>query len=160
MKIENFRFLRRCFRVWFLVAGGVGVFSALTGWQASAAPGPNQTRPNILFIMADDHAAHAMSCYASRINQTPNLDRIANEGMRFLNCFVVNSICTPSRAAILTGKYSHINGVTVFNRFDGSQPTVAKMLQRAGYHTGMIGKLGKKSQVTPRTSSQTWRSIS
>ena len=90
--------------------------------------------------MADDHAAHALSCYGSKINQTPHLDRLAKEGMRFRNCFVVNSICTPSRAAILTGKYSHINGVTVFNRFDGSQPTVAKMLQKAGYHTGMIGK--------------------
>ena len=60
--------------------------------------------------------------------------------MRFNNCFVTNSICTPSRACILTGKYSHINGVPVFNHFDGSQPTLAKYLQTAGYHTGMIGK--------------------
>ena len=73
------------------------------------AQSTNVGRPNILFIMADDHAAHAMSCYGSKINKTPNLDRIAQEGMRFSNCFVVNSICTPSRAAILTGKYSHIN---------------------------------------------------
>src|SRR6185436_4815904 len=85
-------------------------------------------------------AAHAISAYGSRVNQTPHLDRIAKEGMRFDRCFVVNSICTPSRAAILTGKYSHLNGVPVFNRFDGSQPTVAKHLQAAGYHTGMIGK--------------------
>ncbi|GMU22657.1 MAG: N-acetylglucosamine-6-sulfatase [Phycisphaerae bacterium] len=97
-------------------------------------------RPNILFIMTDDHAFQAMSCYASRVNKTPNLDRIANNGMRFDRCFVTNSICTPSRAVILTGKYSHMNGVPVFNRFDGSQPTVAKHLQAAGYHTGMIGK--------------------
>jgi arylsulfatase A-like enzyme len=103
---------------------------------ASAA----DSRPNILFIMTDDHAAHAMSCYGSKVNQTPNLDRIAREGMRFDNCFVTNSICTPSRATILTGKYSHLNGVPVFNRFDGSQPTVAKYLQAAGYHTGMLGK--------------------
>src|SRR5215210_9583889 len=98
------------------------------------------TRPNILFIMTDDHAAHALSCYGSVVNKTPNLDRIASEGVRFDNCFVTNSICTPSRAAILTGKYAHLNGVPVFNRFDGSQPTLAKYLQAAGYHTGMVGK--------------------
>ncbi|HYG75534.1 MAG TPA: sulfatase [Planctomycetota bacterium] len=96
--------------------------------------------PNILFIMTDDHAAHALSCYGSVINKTPHLDRIATEGMRFDRCFVTNSICTPSRATILTGKYSHLNGVPVFNRFDGSQPTVSKYLQQAGYHTGMMGK--------------------
>jgi arylsulfatase A-like enzyme len=96
--------------------------------------------PNILYIMADDHAAHAISAYGSHINKTPNLDRLAHEGMRLDDCFCVNSICTPSRACILTGKYSHKNGVPVFNRFDGSQPTLAKYLQAAGYHTGMIGK--------------------
>jgi arylsulfatase A-like enzyme len=90
--------------------------------------------------MSDDHAAHAISAYGSHVNKTPNLDRIAKEGVRFEHCYAVNSICTPSRATILTGKYSHINGVPVFNRFDGSQPTVAKYLQAAGYHTGMYGK--------------------
>src|SRR5512137_2975546 len=98
------------------------------------------SRPNILFIMSDDHAAHAISAYGSRVNQTPHLDRLAAAGVRFENCFAVNSICTPSRATILTGKYSHVNGVPVFNRFDGSQPTVAKYLQGAGYYTGMFGK--------------------
>src|SRR6478752_4563423 len=97
-------------------------------------------RPNIIYIMSDDHAAHAISAYGSVVNTTPNLDRLAREGMRFERCFAVNSICTPSRATILTGKYSHLNGVPVFNRFDGSQPTVAKYLQSDGYYTGMIGK--------------------
>ena len=97
-------------------------------------------RPNILFIMTDDHAAHAISAYGSKLNQTPNLDRIASGGLLMKNCFVTNSICTPSRATLLTGKYSHRNGIPVFNTFDGSQQTVSKLLQKAGYHTGMIGK--------------------
>ena len=115
----------------------MGTSALLLALFAAAAPA---ARPNILFIMTDDHAAHALSAYGSRVNRTPQLDRLAREGMLFLNAFVTNSICTPSRAAILTGKYSHLNGVTVFNRFDGSQQTVAKLLQKAGYHTGMIGK--------------------
>jgi arylsulfatase A-like enzyme len=111
----------------------------LLGLAATLSTGA-APRPNILYIMSDDHAAHAISAYGSRINQTPNLDRLATGGVRFENCFAVNSICSPSRATIITGKYSHLNGVPVFNRFDGSQPTVAKYLQKAGYHTGMIGK--------------------
>ena len=71
--------------------------------------------------MSDDHAAHAISAYGSRVNQTPNIDRLAREGMLLRNVFVTNSICTPSRAAILTGQYSHLNGVPVFNRFDSSR---------------------------------------
>src|SRR5436309_7545855 len=131
--------MRACCIHWFKIA--VLAFCCLAGTLAVPAAGAQKSdRPNILYIMADDHAAHAISAYGSRINQTPNIDRIANDGMRFVNCFVVNSICTPSRAAILTGKYSHLNGVPVFNRFDGSQPTLAKYLQAAGYHTGMIGK--------------------
>ncbi|MDB4313159.1 sulfatase-like hydrolase/transferase, partial [Akkermansiaceae bacterium] len=97
-------------------------------------------KPNIIFIFSDDHAEHAISSYGSKVNQTPHLDRIAKEGARFTNSFVTNSICTPSRATLLTGQYSHLNGVPVFNRFDPSRDTVAKHLQKGGYHTGMIGK--------------------
>ncbi len=97
-------------------------------------------RPNIIFIMTDDHAAHAIGAYGSRVNETPNLDRIAREGVVFNNVFATNAICTPSRATILTGQYSHINGVPFFNRFDSRRQTVARLLQQSGYHTGMIGK--------------------
>ncbi len=97
-------------------------------------------RPNIIFIFSDDHAQHAISAYGSKVNQTPHIDRLANEGTRFANSFVTNSICTPSRATLLTGQYSHLNGVPVFNRFDGARDHVAKHLQAGGYHTGIIGK--------------------
>ncbi len=97
-------------------------------------------RPNIIYIMTDDHAAHAIGAYGSRVNKTPNIDRIALEGALFTSVFATNSICTPSRASILTGQYSHINGVTVFNRFDSSRNTVARLMQQGGYFTGMVGK--------------------
>jgi arylsulfatase A-like enzyme len=105
-----------------------------------AAPSLDAERPNILFIMSDDHAAHAIGAYGSRVNQTPNLDRLAREGARLMHVFATNSICTPSRAAILTGQYSHKNGVTMFNRFDSSRQTVAQLLRAGGYYTGMVGK--------------------
>jgi len=109
-------------------------------------------RPNILFIMSDDHAAPAVSAYRgflSGVAKTPNLDRIAKEGMLFRNCFCTNSICAPSRAVILTGKYSHLNGV-IDNRkkFDGSQQTFPKLLQKVGYQTAMIGKWHLKTDPT------------
>jgi len=98
-------------------------------------------RPNIVFIMSDDHAAHAIGCYGSRINKTPNLDRIAEQGMRFDNCFCTNSICTPSRAAILAGTYNHINGVTTLaTRMDNGLLTFPKLLKEAGYQTAVFGK--------------------
>ena len=104
-----------------------------------AAPA-SAAQPNILLIYSDDHAQHAISAYNSKVNQTPNIDRIAKTGTRFARSFVNNSICTPSRASLLTGQYSHRNGVPVFNRFDGSRDHVAKRLQAGGYHTGIIGK--------------------
>lgn len=104
-----------------------------------AQPGPGN-RPNIIFIMTDDHAAHAIGAYGSKVNQTPHLDRLAREGALLTSVFATNSICTPSRAGILTGQYSHINGVTMFNRFDSSRMTVARVLQQGGYYTGMVGK--------------------
>ncbi len=106
-------------------------------------------RPNMIFIMSDDHAAQAISCYGSKINKTPNIDRLAKEGMRFDNCFCTNSICVPSRATILTGKYSHKNGcLTLSNRFDNTQQTFPKLLQKAGYYTGIIGKWHLKTEPT------------
>ena len=106
-------------------------------------------RPNIIYIMSDDHASHALSCYGSVINQTPNLDRLANEGMRFTNSFCTNSICGPCRAVVLTGKYSHLNGfVRNGNTFNGQQQTVAKRLQAAGYQTAVVGKWHLKSEPT------------
>lgn len=99
------------------------------------------SRPNILYIMSDDHAYQAVSAYGHGLNQTPNIDRLAREGMLFRNCFVTNSICGPCRAVVLTGKYSHLNGFARNgDRFDGSQQTVAKLLQQAGYQTAVIGK--------------------
>ncbi len=107
------------------------------------------TRPNIVFIFTDDHAAHALSCYGSKINKTPQLDRLANEGMLFRNCFCTNSICGPSRAVILTGKHSHLNGViNNRGRFNGGQQTFSKLLQKSGYQTAMIGKWHLKSLPT------------
>ncbi|KAK7978742.1 hypothetical protein PG988_006232 [Apiospora saccharicola] len=108
--------------------------------------------PNILFIMADDHAAKSISCYGAGINSTPHLDRLAKEGMRFNHCYVTNSICTPSRAAILCGTHNHVNGVvTLDSKINKRLPNIAKQLRSAklpthkgqskgGYQTAMIGK--------------------
>lgn len=106
-----------------------------------ASPRATAEQPNILFIFSDDHAPQAIGAYGSKINQTPNLDRIAKEGAVFQNSFCANSICGPSRACILTGKHSHKNGfLRNGNKFDGSQTTFPKLMQDVGYQTAVIGK--------------------
>ena len=115
----------------------------------------NETRPNIIFIMSDDHAEKAISAYDPSLIRTPNIDRLADEGIRFENSYVTNSICAPSRAVLLTGKYSHINGKRD-NRdvFDPNQMTFPKLLQEAGYQTAVIGKWHLKSDPV---GFDTWR---
>ena len=113
----------------------IAVSATLLLLLAGFGPAPAEP-PNLLFIFTDDHAYQAVGAYGSKLNRTPNIDRIAREGMRFDRALVTNSICAPSRAVILTGKYSHLNGV-LDNRlqFDGSQQTFPKLLQEAGYQT-------------------------
>ena len=118
--------------------------------QPPAARGVQENaRPNILFVFTDDHCVQAISAYGSKVNKTPNMDRLAREGMMFHNCFVTNSICGPSRAVILSGKYSHLNGfIRNGNTFDGSQRTFPKLLRKAGYQTAIVGKWHLKSTPT------------
>jgi arylsulfatase A-like enzyme len=117
------------------------LFLCLVGGHLAAAPAQ---QPNIVFIFSDDHAYQAISAYGDyrNLNQTPNIDRIGREGMRFDRALVTNSICGPSRAVILTGKYSHLNGF--YNNtncvFNGEQLTFPKLLQKAGYQTAIVGK--------------------
>ncbi len=124
-------------------AASLAVFPSISSLRATAS------RPNILFIMSDDHAYQAISCYGSKINRTPNIDRLARDGVRFTRSFCTNSLCAPSRAVLLTGKYSHLNGV-IDNAvaFDGAQETFPKILQRDGYTTALFGKWHLKSDPT------------
>jgi arylsulfatase A-like enzyme len=118
-------------------------FAAIILCIGANSQAASSERPNVLFIMSDDHTSQAISAYGGMLADvcpTPNIDRLASEGMLFRNCFVTNSICTPSRAAIMTGKYAHKNGVYKFTAMDHSQPTLPKMMQRGGYHTSLIGK--------------------
>ena len=120
--------------------------SAVPGIPAPATPqratGEEAVRPNIIYIMTDDHTAQMMSCYDTRFVETPNLDRIARDGVRFTQSFVANSLSGPSRACMITGKHSHKNGFTnnEYGIFDGSQQTMPKLLRAAGYETALIGK--------------------
>jgi arylsulfatase A-like enzyme len=107
-------------------------------WQGAGA---QSRRPNIIFILSDDHAYQAISAYGSRLAETPNIDRIAREGAIFTRAMVTNSICGPSRASLLTGKYSHKNGYTLNERkFNTDQPVFPAMLSENGYQTAWIGK--------------------
>ena len=124
-------------------AAAFGAMAPLFGLPLLEGCAPeSNSPPNILFIFSDDHACQAISAYGSVINRTPNIDRLAHEGAIFENSFCSNAICAPSRAVVLTGKFSHVNG-KIDNRadpFDTSQPTFNKALRAAGYQTAMIGK--------------------
>ena len=115
--------------------------AALASLASCAGEKESQKPYNIVYIMTDDHTAQMMSCYGGLI-ETPNLDRIANDGVIFTNSFVANSLSGPSRACMLTGKHSHANGFTDNSTciFDGSQQTMPKLLRQAGYQTALIGK--------------------
>ena len=118
--------------------------AALVGMAAGPAGAADTRRPNVLFIFSDDHAWQAVSAYGDprRLIDTPHIDRLAREGVRFDRCLVPNSICGPSRATVLTGKYSHANRFynNTNSRFDGSQVTFPKLLRGAGYQTAVVGK--------------------
>jgi arylsulfatase A-like enzyme len=122
----------------------LGFLFALISTTLCVAAAEPARRPNIVFIFSDDHAYQAVSAYNDPrgLLQTPNIDRLAKEGIRFDRCLVPNSICGPSRATVLTGKYSHLNGFynNTNSRFDGSQATFPKLLRGAGYQTAMVGK--------------------
>ncbi|MEU5824774.1 sulfatase [Streptomyces sp. NPDC047803] len=106
--------------------------------------GTQSQRPSLVFFMTDDHAVPAIGAYGSVINRTPAVDRLADEGMRFDNAFCTNAICSPARASLLTGTYSHVNGMTTLEqegqKFDATQPSFPEMLQDAGYQTAIVGK--------------------
>jgi arylsulfatase A-like enzyme len=129
----------------FLIPG----LALLSGMGCKQAQDSSPVQPNIIFIFTDDHSFQTLSAYDNRYIETPNLDRIAKDGVIFSNSFVANSISAPSRATLLTGKHSHANGqLTNEDVFDGSQQTFPKLLQQAGYQTALIGKWHLQSDPT------------
>ncbi len=130
------------FRIRWISVSWLALVAA--GFAVAAAGAADAAQPNFVFIFSDDHAWQSISAYGDprKLNSTPNIDRLAREGMRFDRCLVPNSICGPSRATILTGKYSHRNGFynNTNSRFDGTQTTFPKLLQNAGYQTAIVGK--------------------
>ena len=141
-------------RVW--VAAAVFGLVPANGAQAanSQQAGAVATRPNILFVFTDDHAYQSIGAYGGWLAKhapTPNIDRLARDGMLFRNCYVTNSICGPMRAVIQTGKYSHVNGFLVNgNKFDGTQQTFPKLLRQAGYQTAVVGKWHLGEHMAPQ----------
>ncbi|SHJ04118.1 sulfatase family protein [Pseudozobellia thermophila] len=127
----------------FFVVAIISALAFLGCNEKPEAKKPKKTqKPNILFIMSDDHAYQAISAYGSKLIKTPNIDRLAKEGMLFTNASVTNSICAPSRATILTGKHTHINGkIDNLMPFDTTQVTFPQIFQKNGYQTAMFGKL-------------------
>lgn len=136
-RIRSVRLIPLVLLTWFLTAVAAGGQQPAVNGEAVAAKKP----PNIVFIFSDDHAIQAIGAYGSRINETPRLDQLARQGMVFDRSYCTNSICGPSRASILSGKHSHLNGfMRNGDRFDGSQVTFPKLLRGVGYQTAMIGK--------------------
>lgn len=140
-------------RDWLKAAGlaAIGVVTGPVRWGMAAdsedrvrSGGDGKKRPNIPYIMADDHTSQAWGCYGSRLAKlarTKHVDRIAAEGALLRNCFCTNSICVPSRATVLTGQYSHLNGAhTLAGRLRPQQDNAAKHLEAAGYSTAIVGK--------------------